>query len=792
VIGEGGMGSVYLASQTDPVKRQVALKLIKTGMDSKAVVARFEAERQALAMMDHANIARVYDAGTTESGRPYFVMELVKGVPVTEYCDSARLTPKERIELFIPICQAVQHAHQKGIIHRDIKPSNVLVTLHDGKPVPKVIDFGVAKATSQRLTEKTYFTEFRQMVGTPEYMSPEQAEMSGLDIDTRADVYSLGVLLYQLLTGLTPFDTRELRSKAYEEMQRLIREVDPPKPSTRVSSSEQLPTIAANRGIEPRQLTSTVRGELDWIVMKCLEKDRTRRYESASALVEDVRRYLANEPVVAGPVSASYRLRKLVRRHRVPFAVGALVLLLLIGGITGTTLGLLEARRQRDDARHQKREAEQANLNTQAVNEFLTNDLLASANPAASGDREITVRKVLDIAGKNVHTKFKDRPLIEATVRGTLARTYTAVGSDDLALPHAQAALDIRRATLGNDHPDTLASMHDLATLLEATGRLEEAQTLYRQAIETGRRVLGDDDLRVIQWNCYYSRALIDAGKYEQAAPIARDVLARRQRLLGEEHPDTLVAQHMMASVDMHRGRLREARLLFEKTLEKRRRVLGELDPDTLTSISDLALLLRHQDKPTEADPLYREAVQKFTQVLGADHPATLIAETNLAMCLWEENRLEEAAAVADDAAQRSRKALGSDHYVTITARLTLCDLLLEQKKPAEAEPGLREVLNDCVRILGADHRFTRRALNDLAGVLIDQSRLADAIPLLRQLLDSDLRTMGSADPKTVATARALANTLQKVGRTEEAEAVRARVATTRSTTSPTTSGSIP
>ena len=337
-LGEGGMGVVYMAEQKEPVKRRVALKIIKPGMDTRQVITRFEAERQALAMMDHPNIAKVLDAGATESGRPYFVMELVNGLPVTKYCDEQHLTPKERLELFVPICQAVQHAHQKGIIHRDLKPSNILVALYDGKPVPKIIDFGVAKATSQTLTEKTMLTQLGQVVGTLEYMSPEQAERNQLDIDTRSDIYSLGVVLYELLTGETPFDRERLRSAAFDEMLRIIREEEPSKPSTKVSSSQSLPSIAANRRIEPAKLGSIIRGELDWIVLKAMEKDRGRRYETASKFAEDVQHYLNDEAVVACPPSAGYRLRKFLRRNKAALLATMLVgcaLLVAVAGIMG-------------------------------------------------------------------------------------------------------------------------------------------------------------------------------------------------------------------------------------------------------------------------------------------------------------------------------------------------------------------------------------------------------------------------------------------------------------------------
>jgi serine/threonine protein kinase len=407
-IGEGGMGVVYIADQAEPVKRRVALKIIKPGLDSEHVIHRFEAERQALAMMDHTNIARVLDAGTTAAGRPYFVMELVKGVPITKYCDELHLSLRERLELFVPICQAVQHAHLKGIIHRDLKPTNVLVAMEDGRPVPKVIDFGVAKALHNRLTERTLVTEFGAVVGTLEYMSPEQAELSALDIDTRADLYSLGVLLYELLTGTTPLTRARLKRAALDELLRVIRDEEPPKPSTRLTESkESLPELAARRRTEPARLAREVRGELDWIVMKCLEKDRTRRYEGATGLARDVQRYLADEAVEACPPSAVYRFRKFARKHRAALLTATTFATLLIAGVVISAWQAVRARQaeaaaleQRDAAEQERQRAEDAEraarterdrataekqradeqaAEARAVNEFLQHDLLGQA-----------------------------------------------------------------------------------------------------------------------------------------------------------------------------------------------------------------------------------------------------------------------------------------------------------------------------------------------------------------------------------------------------------------------------
>jgi tetratricopeptide (TPR) repeat protein/tRNA A-37 threonylcarbamoyl transferase component Bud32 len=655
-IGEGGFGTVWLAEQREPVKRRVALKIIKLGMDTKQVVARFEAERQALAMMDHPNIAKVFDGGATDTGRPYFVMEYIRGVPILEYCDTEKLDTKARLELFISVCHALQHAHHKGIIHRDIKPSNVLITLHDGKPVPKVIDFGIAKATNTELTQKTLFTQHRQMIGTPAYMSPEQAEMSGLDIDTRSDVYSLGVLLYELLTGTTPFDDKELLERGYAEMMRIIREVEPHKPSTRLSSLGETATRTAQQrhAADPQKLGTILRGDLDWIVMKCLEKDRTRRYETANGLASDIKRHLSDEPVVAGRPSAGYKLRKFVKRNRGQVISGGVVATVLIAA-TAVSIGFaLSEAEQRHIAAAEATRADKEKAVAQAVNDFLTEDLLAAVAPApeTGQGKDVLMRDVLDEAAERIEEasrvggRFEETPMVEASIRATLGRTYLLLGEYAAAEPHLERVRLLRRRELGEEHPKTLASMNNLANLYGNQGRYEEAEPLQVTTLEIQKRVLGEEHPHTLTSMMNLANLYRNQGRYEEAEPLQVTTLEIKKRVLGEEHPDTLSTSNNLASLYRNQGRYDEAEPLYVKTLEIQKRVLGDEHRSTLGSITNLGNLYLSLKRFDDARAMYESSLPIKRRVLGMQHPWTRIALEGLAQAYDGSNRGDDALAL--------------------------------------------------------------------------------------------------------------------------------------------------
>ena len=654
-IGEGGFGVVYVAEQKEPVKRRVALKLIKLGMDTRQVVARFEAERQALALMDHPNIAKVLDAGATEAGRPYFVMELVRGVKLTDYCDQNSLPTRQRLELFIQVCQAIQHAHQKGIIHRDIKPSNILVTLHDGVPVPKVIDFGIAKATQQELTDKTIYTQLQQFIGTPAYMSPEQAEMSGLDIDTRSDIYSLGVLLYELLTGRTPFDAKELMSQGIEAMRRTIREKEPIRPSTRLATlkAEELTTTANRRSVEASRLAGLLRGDLDWIVMKCLEKDRTRRFETANGLAFDLRRHLNNEPVLARPPSAGYRFQKLLRRNRVMASAGFLVVTAVLAGTVVSVVQTLRAKRELHRALAAEARAQMEKANAQAALHFIQDEVLSQASPGYQADRDLKVRTLLDRVAERLDRATGNQPVVEASIRQTLGSIYTELGDYAKAIENYDGALQLQRQQLGEDHADTLRSLYGLAMAYWWSGGMAKAEELSRSGLE------------------------------------------RSTRVLGEKHPLTLQFRDARAATQMLTGELSgpETEAVLMKALQVDREVFGPDDPRTLRVVYMFGVGSYLHFLDAKAAPLLADALERSTRALGERHPQTAGLMTGLAVAFANLNQLEQAEATTTRCLELRRSILGEEHPLTIASTLMLARVYVLQGRLDKADAVTDRVL---------------------------------------------------------------------------------------------------
>jgi serine/threonine protein kinase len=606
-IGEGGCGVVYMAEQEEPVRRRVALKVIKLGMDTKQVVARFEAERQALALMDHPNIAKVLEAGATDTGRPYFVMELVRGIKITQYCDENNLSTRERLDLFIKVAQAVQHAHQKGIIHRDLKPSNVLVADHDGVPVPKVIDFGIAKATTdQRLTDKTLFTAFEQFIGTPAYMSPEQARMSGLDIDTRTDIYSLGVLLYELLTGKTPFDAEDLLAAGLDEMRRTISEKEPARPSTRLSTmlEAELTTTAKHRRTDAPKLIHLLHGDLDWIVMKALEKDRARRYETANGLAMDIERHLKNEPVVARPPSNLYRFQKLVRRNRLAFAaMGAVAAALVIGMGLSTWQFIEKSRayrqilraeqaeaRLRVQAEAEKKKAQTEAAKSQQVAQFLK-DMLKGVGPSVALGRDTTMlREILDRTAERVGNDLTNQPEVALELCNTLGSLYFKLGQFGKAESMYRRSLEVTKKLSANEQPAMAATLHYFAELLRRERKSAEAEAMERQALAIYRRLFGNEHPTVAASLNNLGLVLNDQGKLGEAALILGEAVAISQKSLGPEHPETGVSLSRLGNVLQLQGKLSEAENIFRDALRIEKKGLGkdysEFDQDRDTEMN--------------------------------------------------------------------------------------------------------------------------------------------------------------------------------------------------------------
>ena len=658
------MGIVYLAEQEQPIRRRVALKVIKLGMDTKEVIARFESERQALAMMNHPSIARVFDAGATERGSPYFAMEYVPGIPICDYCDKQRLNTRERLDLFMQVCRAIQHAHQKGIVHRDIKPSNVLVSLEDGKPVPKVIDFGVAKAMNQRLTEKTLFTQQGVLVGTPAYMSPEQADTTGLDVDTTTDIYSLGVLLYEMLVGALPFDSGRLKRAGYAEILRIIRDEDPPTPTKRLQSlGDTAVEIAKRRQTSLKVLEKQLRGDLDWITMKAMEKNRARRYASASEFAADIHRYLAQEPVSARPPSVFYKLGKFTRRHRVGIAAGILLVLALIAGMAGTTIGLMRARKAEKLA---QKEAEQA----KAINRFLQTTL-GSANPVEGRARDITVLESLEASIGQIHESFIGQPEVEAELRFNIGLTFLRLGHYDKAETLFKESLQIFQQQLGPENPILIAPLNSLAILKQERGDYKEAEGYFRRAL----------------------------------------ALAIRQH--GEEHPDAMSILSNLALLLQERGDLAAAEPFLRKNLQLDRKLSGKDSLNVAIDLNNLGRLLLEKKEYEEGTNVFEEAMRVFQK---EQSPALALIMGNQGELLTAKGEYQKADAILAKALALGLERFGGKNQdvAKIRAKYGSCLVKLKNYDLAEKQLGISlSILQDS---LGVGDKWTQRVI----GYLVD------------------------------------------------------------------------
>jgi eukaryotic-like serine/threonine-protein kinase len=786
LLGEGGFGAVYRCESPGAVRREVAVKVLKMGMDTREVIARFAVERQTLAKMEHAGVARVLDAGATENGRPFFVMELVKGEGISAYCERKRLTIDERLSLFKDVCDAVQHAHHKGIIHRDLKPSNVLVMEVEGRPLPKVIDFGVAKAidTSGDGDSKSLATQVGQLIGTPEYMSPEQATMSSLDLDTRTDIYSLGVILYQLLCGDLPTDPRTLRAASTFEVQRLLRERDPVKPSvkfTQLSEPEQ-DRVAQSRQTDAKELCRRLRGDLDWVTMKAVHKDRSMRYSSAAELASDVTRHLANLPVLASPPSFRYRFSKFAARNRGLVAGVALAVLAVVGTATALSVQAVRIAFERDravaserlaasrqlEAELAKQKAEMESAKSQQQTEFLRG-MFAAVNPANARGTEYSVRELLDEAADKLDGSFQGQPELASSLRMIVGTSYLSLGKYDLALKQLTRAVEDRRTALGVDHPDTLDAENELGRVYERLSRPGEALPLLEHAYERRRAILGesaDDTLATMNNLAVVYRAM---DRLADAERLHRAVLAVRMDRPGLDFGTTLNSMFNLAQVLEDQGKSEEAAGYFRTTYERRLAVLGVDHPHTALSAYTYALTLQKRGKPAEAEPLMRSALEQRRKVLGPKHPETLESMRGMASVLLDLGRQDEALPLAQQAYDGFRAVVGAETVEALRAKGAIAVILLRQGKLAQAEVLFRELVDQQSALVGPGGSATLVAMNNLASTIERQGRAPEAVEIQQRVYDARVRTVGLLNPSTIVAGANLTSGLLKVGQTDRA-----------------------
>jgi tetratricopeptide (TPR) repeat protein len=777
---------VFLAEQERPVRREVAFKIIKLGMDTRQVIARFEQERQTLAILDHPHIAKVLDAGATETGRPYFVMELCHGQAITDYCDKSALNIPQRLELFIQVCQAVQHAHTKGIIHRDLKPGNILVNTQDGVAHAKVIDFGIAKATAGGA--RAMFTEERQLIGTPEYMSPEQAEGSP-DIDTRTDVYALGVILYELLTGTTPFESSTLRTASIADIPRIIREVEPPKPSTRLSSiTGAKPSSRGPRSsgqarprrhpvTERKGLARTIRRDLDWIVMKAIEKDRGRRYETANGLAMDLRRYLSGEAVLAAPPSTAYRVRKFVVRHKFGVVAASLVALALALGIAATSVAAVRAvRSERRAVTEAERANRQAKISEEALR-FLVG-LFAVVDPSEARGNKVTAREILDKGAARIEAELAGQPEAQATLMATMGTVYRSLGLYDAAEPLYKKALEQRRQLFQGASPQVAETLNEYATLLVKKGEFDGAEPLCREALEMRQATFGEEHVAVAESLNDLAYLLSQKGDFGAAEPLYRRALELRQRLLGEESEGAAETLHNLAMNLFDQGDVNAPVPLLERALAVRRKLLGEEHPDVSESLNSLALVLYTRGELPKAEPLFRQALDIQKRLVGEVHPDVAMAMNNLAFVLHDSREFDAAETIYREVLEVQRKLLGDDHPDIAKVLTNLAAVLHDKGEIEEAVRYARDSLAMYRRVHGAEHPDVAQGLNNLARWLLEKGEMAEAESMYLEALAMRRKLLGDQHPGVAISQTGLANLLVEARRYEEALAAATKART--------------
>jgi serine/threonine protein kinase len=759
-IGEGGCGIVYVAEQEEPIKRCVALKVIKPGMDTKTVIARFEAERQALALMDHPNIAHVFDAGATAAGRPYFVMELVDGEKITDYCNRQSLSTVARLKLFVQVCEAIQHAHQKGIIHRDVKPSNVLVTTGaGGEPSPKVIDFGIAKPTiGQQLTNKTIFTAPEMLIGTPAYMSPEQAALTSNDVDTRTDIYSLGVLLYELLTGTTPFDTKELLQAGFDEIRRVIRDEEPVRPSTRLSTMVRADTknIPGGDCAAAPRLIRELRGDLDWIAMKALEKDRTRRYETASAFARDIQRYLSGDAVAARPPSKAYRFRKVVQRNRILFGGGAAIASLLI--VSLVVVSLLLARTQMEAAKSQQ------------TTKFLE-AMLNGVGPSVARGRDTgMLREILDETAERVGKEMTSQPEVEAELRSIMAKLYVQIGEAQKSEQMARRALAIQVKEFGSQSLQAAASLNLLGQTLMVERKVGEAKKVHAEALAIRTRELGTENADTATSLNELAAVYGDEQRLADAEAMVRKSLGVRRRLFGNEAVPVADSLRNLCLIQGAGNRWAEAEQSARDVLAMRRRLLGPEHPSVASAMEDLAWVLNAVNRFEEAQSLDTDALVIRQKLLGDAHPDVPRNLNALGQLLGNRGELEAASGVLKAVLAIQRKLLGDENEATVETFCILAKALQRENRGRESEAVWREVLAIGGKAWAEDHKERLYALRGLAESLESQGKWPEAEALWRQSLSLWRKRGGKEEQQSMYTLRRLGLALEAAHKWPEAE----------------------